>query len=114
MEIETQTCANTLCLTIVADRIDAAGVIHFKDRVLAEIEAATSPRVILDLNQVGFVDSSGLGGIVSIMKHLGTDKRLDLCALTPTVTKVFRLTRMDSVFHIYASLDIALQDADAA
>jgi anti-sigma B factor antagonist len=59
--------------------------------------------VILDLAQVDFLDSSGLGAVVAVMKVLGPTRKLELAGLTPTVEKVFRLTRMDQVFTIHAS-----------
>lgn len=82
------------------DRIDAAVAIQFKDR-MREIAGASAGRVILDLARVGFVDSSGLGAIVAVMKFLAPACRLELAALTPNVGKVFHLTRMDSVFVIH-------------
>ena len=60
---------------------------------------------MLDLSQVTFVDSSGLGAIVAAMKHLEAGRRLDLAGLTPDVAKVFRLTRMDTIFTIHPDLD---------
>ena len=41
---------------------------------------------------------AGLGAIVAVKKLLGPDRVLELSGLTPTVEKVFRLTRMDSIF----------------
>ena len=38
------------------------------------------------------------------MKLLGPDRSLELAGLTPTVEKVFRLTRMDSIFTIHAAV----------
>ena len=64
--------------------------------------------VILDLQQVQFVDSSGLGAIVASMKAMGKGRTLALAGLNPTVEKVFRLTRMDSVFKLFPKLDDAL------
>ncbi|WP_425039870.1 STAS domain-containing protein [Primorskyibacter sp. S187A] len=88
-------------------RIDAAVAIQFKDAMRAETEGGAK-RVVLDLGEVAFVDSSGLGAIVAAMKQLGADQKLDLAGLTPSVDKVFRLTRMDTVFAIYPSLDAAM------
>ncbi|MEO0750522.1 MAG: STAS domain-containing protein, partial [Pseudomonadota bacterium] len=80
--------------------------IQFKDAVRAAT-AEGSDRVVLDLGHVRFVDSSGLGAIVSSMKHLGQGRKMDLAALNPDVDKVFRLTRMDTVFDIYTNLEAA-------
>jgi anti-sigma B factor antagonist len=84
-------------------RIDAAVAIQFKDR-MREIARDDAPLVILDLSRVGFLDSSGLGAVVGVMKLLGPGRRLELAGLTPTVEKVFRLTRMDGVFTIHPAV----------
>ncbi|SCZ66506.1 STAS domain-containing protein [Epibacterium ulvae] len=99
-------------VTVNAERIDAAMAIQFKDDMRAQTEDGPS-RVILDLSQVKFIDSSGLGAIVAAMKQLGSGRQLDLAGLTPVVDKVFRLTRMDTVFKLYATLDDATSVAPA-
>jgi anti-sigma B factor antagonist len=43
------------------------------------------------------------------MKHIGQDRTLALAGLTPTVGKVFRLTRMDTVFSLFTTLEGALE-----
>lgn len=83
-------------------RLDAAVAIQFKDR-MRELTEEGPPRVLLDLSSVGFLDSSGLGAVVAAMKLAGPDRKLELAGLTPTVEKVFRLTRMDTVFTIHPS-----------
>ena len=93
-------------VTVNEPRIDAAVAIKFKDQ-MRETTSSGAAHVILDMTQVEFVDSSGLGAIVAAMKQLGNTARLDLSGLSPNVDKVFRLTRMDSVFTIYKTLDDA-------
>lgn len=88
-------------------RIDAAAAIQFKDAMRAQTEEGPD-RVILDLSIVEFIDSSGLGAIVAAMKQMGHGRKLDLAGLTLAVDKVFRLTRMDTVFDLYPTLDAAL------
>jgi anti-sigma B factor antagonist len=91
-------------VTVPEARIDAAAAIRFKDAMRAA--TADGPdHVVLDLSNVVFVDSSGLGAIVAAMKQMGAGQRLDLAGLTPDVAKVFRLTRMDSVFVIHDRAD---------
>ena len=82
------------------DRIDSLVAIQFKDAVRALVDPEAS-RVILDLGRVSFIDSSGLGAVIAAMKGLGSGQRLELAALSPVVDKVFRMTRMDSVFTIH-------------
>ncbi|WP_323006515.1 STAS domain-containing protein [Pseudorhodobacter sp.] len=99
-----------LVVTVCEDRIDAASAIQFKER-MREMTQAASDRVLLDLSQVAFLDSSGLGAVVGVMKQLGTTRKLELVGLTPTVAKVFRLTRMDTVFTIHPTLPDGLRKA---
>ena len=91
-------------VTVNAGRIDAAVAIQFKDAMRVQTSDGIA-HIVLDLGQVTFIDSSGLGAIVASMKQLGLGQRLDLAVLTPDVEKVFRLTRMDSIFTIHDSLE---------
>lgn len=107
---------DVLVLTATTDRIDAANAIHLKD----EFRNATGSfegRVVMDLSSVNFMDSSGLGAMVAALKTL-TGRKLELTNMTPTVDKVFRLTRMDKVFLLHETLQDAFapssSDTDAA
>lgn len=90
-------------------RIDAACAIQFKDSMRAATKYAPD-RVVLDMANVEFVDSSGLGAIVAVMKQLSGQATLELAALTENVQKVFHLTRMDTVFKIHASAQQAVAE----
>ncbi|MCU4652466.1 STAS domain-containing protein [Roseibacterium sp. SDUM158016] len=97
-----------------APRIDAAVAIQFKDRfsaVTGEPGAAIADTVLLDLEEVEFLDSSGLGAVVAARKLLGTGRTLALAALQPAVAKVMRLTHMDRIFPIYPDAAAALAGA---
>ena len=94
-------------ITVHSERIDAAIAIQFKEDMRRETETDAA-RIVLDLASVEFIDSSGLGAIVASMKQIGSERRLDLAGLQPVVEKVFRLTRMDTVFRLFDSLDDAL------
>ena len=106
MELNSAKTGEAHVLTPIADRIDAASAIQFKDAIRAATVDGPA-RIVLDLGHVKFVDSSGLGAIVASMKHLGAGRKMDLAALNPDVDKVFRLPRMDTVFTIYEDLDAA-------
>lgn len=96
-------------ISVQDTRIDAAVALVFKDQFRDLTDGATLP-VILDLTKVEFIDSSGLGVIVAVMKILAPDRTLALAGLNPAVERVFTLTRMDTVFAIYATLQGALND----
>ncbi|WGW04011.1 STAS domain-containing protein [Tropicibacter oceani] len=108
MKLTTQPRGDIDIVNVEANRIDAAVAIQFKDR-MREAVADASGRVILNLEHVDFIDSSGLGAIVAAMKLMPDGRKLELAGLTPTVDKVFRMTRMDSIFTIHDSVDLAVQ-----
>lgn len=110
MELQASERNGVLVVAAMEPRIDAAGAIRFKDEMRNQLQHP-APRVVLDLSRVTFLDSSGLGAVVAVMKMLGPDRKLELAGLTPPVQKVFRLTRMDGVFTIHASVPEPLRDA---
>lgn len=110
MKVVAQQLNGVLVISVEQDRIDAASAIAFKDQMRTATQSA-SGRVVLDLARVAFIDSSGLGAIVAAMKALAPAQKLELSGLTDTVKKVFRLTRMDTVFTIHEDLPLGLAKA---
>ncbi len=100
MNLVSEPIGDMLLIRVMDSRIDAAVAIQFKDR-MREVTAHPATRVVLDMSNVSFLDSSGLGAVVAVMKHLNPTRHLELSGLTASVEKVFRLTRMDSVFKIH-------------
>lgn len=111
MNLGTKVENNVLVLTPDTDRIDAASAIHLKDQFRAATDDC-SGRVVMDLSSVSFMDSSGLGAVVSALKLL-KGRKLELAGLSPSVGKVFKLTRMDQVFVIHETLDDAMTSSGA-
>jgi len=107
MNLSSMTTDSYRIISILENRIDAAVAIKFKDAVRKESEGAPE-RVILDLTQVDFIDSSGLGAIVATMKLLAPEHALELAGLSSAVDKVFRLTRMDTIFSLFQTVDEAV------
>ena len=107
MDIAAETENELRIVSVRDNRIDAAVAIEFKDAMRREIDGGPGT-IILDLGQVEFIDSSGLGAIVAALKHIGRDRCLALAELTPAVARVFELTRMDSVFRIFPNRSVAM------
>lgn len=106
MELEFDGDGTVDVITVKADRIDAAGVVAFKDGFRAAISKGDGT-VVLNMGGVDFIDSSGLGAIVAAQKLMGEGRSLELAALQGAVAKVMQLTRMDSVFCIHDNLAAA-------
>ncbi|MGC1496179.1 MAG: STAS domain-containing protein [Sulfitobacter sp.] len=112
MEVSTNNEGNMCVVSVLEARIDAAVALAFKDAMRRSTDGGDAD-VVLDLGQVTFIDSSGLGAIVATMKFLAPDRKLILAGLTPAVDKVFKLTRMDTVFSVFGTLDQALAKQSA-
>jgi anti-sigma B factor antagonist len=68
------------------------------ESVLAQSSAEV---LLLDLSNVKFIDSAGLGGLVKVLKTTESKgKRLLLCSLKNQVAMLLQLTRMNSLFEI--------------
>jgi anti-sigma B factor antagonist len=65
--------------------------------------------LVVDLQDVPFMDSTGLGVLVGRLKLVRVnDGSLSLVCSSERILKVFSITGLDKVFQIYASLDDAL------
>lgn len=80
-------------------RLDASVAPAFKQQVVQLVQGGER-RLVVDLAGVDFLDSSGLGALVSILKALGTQGSMAVCGAKGGVLSLFKLTRMDKVFAI--------------
>ncbi len=91
----------------VTVRLDLSTVPMFKQQISAAIGEAES--VILDLSNVAFVDSSGLGAILSCVRDLtarGGD--LKICSVQQRVMVMFDLVRLPKIIGIHKDVDAAI------
>jgi len=76
---------------------------------LIELTERATDRMVLDLSEVPYMDSSGVASLVKLLAHVRRKKcELKLCSLTDRVRSMFEITRLDSVFGIFDSVDEAL------
>ncbi len=69
-----------------------------------------TPRLVVNLSEVRYVDSSGIASLVEVLKAARkTEKRLVLVGLNEAVHEVLRLTRLIKIFDIRETEDAALQ-----
>ncbi|HHJ40206.1 MAG: anti-anti-sigma factor [Methylothermaceae bacteria B42] len=97
-------------LRLLEPRLDAHNSGELKDRILKLLENGEKD-LIIDLSEVRFIDSSGLGALLSGYKNANLHQgRLVLAGPQPRVRSMFELTRLNQVFDIYASVDEALAE----
>jgi anti-sigma B factor antagonist len=70
----------------------------------------SAPRLVVNLGEVRYIDSSGIASLVEVlMKARNSQKRLVLFGLNKTVQEVLQLTRLTTVFEIRETEEEALQ-----
>ena len=113
MKLAHQDFNDVRVVKVCENRIDAACAIQFKDEMRALTDEGPM-RIVLDMAEVEFLDSSGLGAVVAALKAIKSGQKLELAQLHPTVQRVFHLTRMDSIFTIHDNAETAVSGgADA-
>ncbi|MDQ2730923.1 MAG: STAS domain-containing protein [Armatimonadota bacterium] len=100
MDLETEKSGDFTLVTPNAEYLDASNVDDFK-RDMAPI-LDMSNQLLIDMTQVQFMDSSGLGALLSCMRRMETaGGDLKLFGLTEAVRGTFHMTRMHRIFDIF-------------
>jgi anti-sigma B factor antagonist len=86
-------------LTLHARRLDAAVAEQARAWLRAAVPGDGTP-VTVDMREVEFIDSSGLGALISLRRHLGEGRALTLANPSRFVAKVLRLTRLDRALPV--------------
>lgn len=98
---------DVLVIELREDNLDASNVREFRDAVQSLMQERT--RVVLDMAGVKFVDSSGLGALISCLRQANSRKGdFRLCEMSRTVRALFELMRMHRVFTIHESREDAV------
>jgi anti-sigma B factor antagonist len=97
--------------------IDVAGTIDIYTaprlrELLIDLVSTNSYRLIVNMDQVEFLDSSGLGVLVGGLKRVRAhDGSLDLVCTQERILKIFRMTGLTKVFGIHETVDQAIAAA---
>jgi anti-sigma B factor antagonist len=117
MQIKIQRLTPTQAVLHPSGRIDVASSNTIRQFILDTIDSGIKYMVV-DLQEVEFMDSSGLSVLVSGVKALRKmGGMLTICNANPQIRTALRLTMLDKVFPVYESVEsamIAAQIEDAA
>ena len=109
MQISTRRLDKTAILDISGD-IDLAHSSEVRRVMLVEFRENRTPRVILNLLGVNYIDSSGVASLVEALKAArDVGSRLILFGLSPIAHEVLQLSKLLKIFEIYDTEDMALQ-----
>lgn len=109
MNLKIEEIGNIVLLVVKEERLDAHNSDHLKQE-LARLFEEGKTRIVVDLKEVRFIDSSGLGALVSGFKNASSRQAgLKLSSLQNQVKSMFELTRLQRVFDIYPTVDEAIE-----
>lgn len=110
MEMACRKMDTVIIVTPQNNRIDVSVASDFKQEILKLFDANLS-RIIINFENVQFMDSSGLTAIVSLLKHLGeSGAELVLCHINSSISNLLKITKLDRVFTIHPTEQSALLD----
>jgi len=103
MNLKTEKKNDIMIIYVKEERLDAHNSGELKSEMQKLYEGGAK-NILVDLKDVRFIDSSGLGALVSGFKNaISHQGNLKLSSLQPQVKSMFELTRLHRVFEIFAS-----------
>lgn len=96
----------------VGGEIDVYTAPQLRQRLIELVEQG-SQHIVVDMEQVEFLDSTGLGVLVGGLKRVrALDGSLRLVCAQERILKIFRITGLEKVFGIYPTVDDAIAAGD--
>jgi len=108
VEVEERRAGDAAVLAPLGD-VDMSGSPVLRDAVRRALSEKPG-KLVVDLEKVSYMDSSGLATLVEAMKIAkGSGTNLVLCSMGERVRAIFEIARLDQYFSIVDSLDAALE-----
>ncbi len=98
-------------IVIVPDgELDVTNSMQFKEKILSEYIDQGKTKIVLDMSNVGYMDSSALGVIISIFRHAKmSGGGFAIAGLVDSVRRLFSLTALDKVIPIFSTVEEAVE-----
>jgi anti-sigma B factor antagonist len=108
MELSIEVAGDVAIATPFVDELDASNTAEFKQHMAPVL--SEHRKVVIDLARLRFIDSSGLGAMLSCLRQLSEKSgNLKLCSLSKAVRAAFELVRLHRVLDIYPGRAEAVQ-----
>jgi len=107
MELTCEHSGDVTIVVLAGAQLDASTAAEFKHDIAPVLD--TYAQVVFDLCQLEFVDSSGLGALLSCLRQVHTrGGELKLCGMSKPVRALFELVRVHRIFHIFDTQEEAI------
>jgi anti-sigma B factor antagonist len=90
-------------------RLDAGSSGDIQDQLM-KLSEKGNYKMLICMEKVDYISSSGLRAFLAVAKKLGTDGYLKFCCLQPSVQEVFTISGFNTIFNIYNNKEEALQE----
>lgn len=108
MQINLETRGHVLIVRLSGE-LDHHTAESLRIAIEKELDRDIVSSVLLNLNELTFMDSSGLGVILGRYKRLSqVEGRMAACCLNPHVERIFKLSGLNSIMGIYPTEKLAL------
>ncbi len=107
MTLEEKEEGKVFIVKILEKNFDVNVASGFKARIAALIKKG-SHQIAIDVAEVEFIDSCGLGAIIASLKALEGVGDLVICGAAPEIMSIFKLTRLDSIFRVFPDTQAAV------
>jgi len=107
MQATCETVEEITVIQLTGESLDASNANQFKQDIMPTLNGHL--RVVFEMSQLKFVDSSGLGALLSCLRHLNANGgELKLAGMQKSVQALFELVRMHRIFELYPTREEAL------
>ncbi|MEB3229979.1 MAG: STAS domain-containing protein [Leptolyngbyaceae bacterium] len=93
--------------------LDAFSEPTFRKTIAKYIDEGSSKNIILDLSKIDFIDSSGLGALVQLVKKAKEEGGSVQVVTNPRVTQTVKVVRLEKFLRLQQTLADAIEGLDA-
>ena len=108
MQLDITLSNGLVVLTPLEARIDMTAAADFEKSLRAQFEEGHR-RFLVNMERVGFIDSSGLGAFVSAITNSGRSGDITVCGLTGRVRRTFEVTRVIRLIQVSDACPVAIE-----
>ena len=105
VSVQYKTLTNYFLIYLKMEFLDARVAEEIKAELLSLIDETQQSLIVIDLSELGFIDSSGFGVLIACLQSCKLKKKeLILASLAPQAKQCFRMLNLDKLFKISETL----------
>lgn len=110
MEFSHEILDDCIVVHINGSNLDASRSYEFKEELKELVESQKVFHLVIDLSNVQFIDSSGLGCLIAALRLAHSGKGVvRLCGMSKQVKSVFELVSLNKLFQTFDNAENAIQ-----